>query len=254
MRSPRGTARVAALLLAMMAGCGGSPPPPPAPTPASPPAPAGTRVVMLGTGNPNPEPERSGPSVAIVVGDTTYLVDLGPGVVRRAAAAHRKGVAALRVENLRRAFVTHLHSDHTAGYADFILTPAVMGREGPIEVYGPPGLKAMTTHLLEAYRQDLEVRTKGLEQGDPRAHEVGVHEIQPGVVYRDKNVVVTAFEVRHPPWRPAFGFRFESADRTVVVSGDTTATDAVVEACRGCDVLVHEVYSAAGLASRPPQR
>jgi ribonuclease BN (tRNA processing enzyme) len=249
------------MLLATVAGCGAARRLPasasasasaPAPAPALTPAPpGGTRVVMLGTGTPNADPERSGPSVAIVVGDTPYLVDLGPGVVRRAAAAHRKGVAALRVQNLRRAFVTHLHSDHTAGYADFILTPAVLGRAGPIEVYGPPGLKAMTAHLLEAYRQDLDVRLKDLEPGDPRAYVVAVHEIQPGVVYRDRNVVVRAFEVSHGAWRPAFGFRFETADRTVVISGDTTATDAVALACGGCDVLVHEVYSAAALGRRP---
>src|ERR1041384_1627449 len=83
-----------------------------------------TQDVMLGTGTPNADPERSGPSVAIVVNDTPYLIDFGPGVVRRAAAAFKAGVQGLEVKNLKRAFITHLHSDHTVGYPDLIFTPA----------------------------------------------------------------------------------------------------------------------------------
>ncbi|UCC45780.1 MAG: MBL fold metallo-hydrolase, partial [Candidatus Zixiibacteriota bacterium] len=72
-----------------------------------------TRIVLLGTGTPNAEPDRSGSAIAIVVNDTPYLIDCGPGVVRRAAAAFESGVEGLRVENLKTLFVTHLHSDHT---------------------------------------------------------------------------------------------------------------------------------------------
>jgi ribonuclease BN (tRNA processing enzyme) len=82
-----------------------------------------TQIVLLDTGTPNADPERFGPSIAIVVNDTPYIVDFGPGVVRRAAAAQRKGVAGLATPKLTRAFVTHLHSDHTTGYADLIFTP-----------------------------------------------------------------------------------------------------------------------------------
>src|SRR5205085_7952668 len=119
------------------------------PTPAS--ASSPTELVMLGTGNPAANPERSGPSVAIVVNDTPYLVDCGPGVVRRASAAHQKGVAGLAVQKLKTLFVTHLHSDHTLGYADVIFSPWVLGRKEALEAYGPSGLKAMTDHLLAAY-------------------------------------------------------------------------------------------------------
>lgn len=210
-----------------------------------------TQIVLLGTGTPNADPDRSGPSVAIVVNDTPYLVDFGPGVVRRAAAAYRKGVKGLAVHNLKIAFVTHLHSDHTAGYADLILTPAVLDRNAPLEVYGPPGIKAMTRHILKAYRQDMEVRINGLERGNPMAYRVNVREIKPGVVYRDRNVVVTAFPVRHGSWKHAYGFRFETPDRTIVISGDCAPSPSIIENCRGCDVLIHEVYSQAGFAGRP---
>src|SRR5262249_30668812 len=105
-----------------------------------------TKVVLLGTGAPIPDPDQFGPSVAIVVNNTPYWVDLGPGVIRRASAAVRKGVDGLGALRLKTAFITHLHSDHTVGYPDFIFTPWVVGRTGPVQVYGPSGIKAMTDH------------------------------------------------------------------------------------------------------------
>src|SRR5687767_6886529 len=107
-----------------------------------------TQIVMLGTGTPSPDPNRSGAATAIVVNGTPYLVDFGPGVIRRAAAADQKGIKALSITNLRVAFLTHLHSDHTAGYPDLILSPWTVGRTHPLEVYGPKGVKAMTEHIL----------------------------------------------------------------------------------------------------------
>ena len=121
-----------------------------------------TQVVLLGTGNPAADPDRSGPATAIVVNDTPYLVDFGAGVVRRAkAAVADKGITGLEPTNLRVVFVTHLHSDHTVGYPDLILTPWVLGRRVPLEVYGPTGIKAMTANILEAYRADFDTRSWG---------------------------------------------------------------------------------------------
>src|SRR6202521_6041108 len=115
-------------------------------------SPAPTRVVLLGTGTPRADPSRSGPATAIVVNDTPYLVDAGPGIVRRAAAAVLdRGVTALDVTNLRIVFLTHLHSDHTVGLPDLILSPWTLGRRVALEAYGPPGIIAMALHLLEAY-------------------------------------------------------------------------------------------------------
>jgi ribonuclease BN (tRNA processing enzyme) len=212
-----------------------------------------TKVVLLGTGTPGPDPERSGPCVAIVVNDTPYLVDLGPGVVRRASAAYRKGVKGLHFSKLKTAFVTHLHSDHTVGYPDFIFTPWVVGRTGPVQVYGPSGIKTMTDHILEAWKEDIKIRTEGMEKNFPEHNDSGfkveVHEVSSGVVYQDKNVTVKAFAVSHGEVPQAFGYRFETPDRTVVISGDTSPNQNVIDACNGCDVLVHEVYTAKGHAA-----
>jgi len=215
-----------------------------------------TQVVLLGTGNPSPTPDSSGPSTAIVVNDEPYLVDFGPGVVRRAAAAQRKGIAALRPANIHYAFVTHLHSDHTVGYPDLIFTPWVVGRQRPLEVFGPRGIKAMTNHVLAAWTDDIEIRRGPVERPllSADAYRVNAHEISPGIVYKDGNVTITAFVVQHGEWGDrAFGYRFQTSDRTIVVSGDTTPSQAVVEQCNGCDVLIHEVYTEAGYAKASPE-
>jgi ribonuclease BN (tRNA processing enzyme) len=211
-----------------------------------------SRVVMLGTGTPNADPDRYGPAVAVVVDDESYLVDAGVGIVRRAAAAQRAGTRGLDASQLKRVFITHLHSDHTLGLADLILSPWVLERDTPLGVYGPKGLQSMADHLVAAYAEDIRLRRTG---GEP-AHKydgrnVVVKEIEPGVVYQDDRVRVTAFAVKHGAWEHAFGFRFQTPDRTIVISGDTGPDSNIDEQCRRCDVFVHEVYSEAGLLSRP---
>jgi ribonuclease Z len=240
---PQVVATVAVCLL--LAACSSTPSMPITPEAHAPPE-NDTFVVMLGTGTPNPDPERSGPAVAVIAGGQPYLVDCGPGVVRRAAAAQ------LEMPSLNRLFITHLHSDHTMGYADLILTPWVLEREQPLEVYGPPGTRAMTDHLLAAYDEDIQIRLHGSQPQNATGIQVEVHEIEPGPIYADAIIEVTAFAVPHGAWDHAFGYRFETADRIIVISGDTTPTDAVVDACSGCDVLVHEVYAKAGWDRRTP--
>jgi ribonuclease BN (tRNA processing enzyme) len=202
---------------------------------------------LLGTGTPSPDPDRSGPATAIVVNGTPYLIDFGPGIVRRAAAASQKGVEGLSVVNLRVVFLTHLHSDHTAGYPDLILTPWSVGRSRPLEVYGPRGLKEMTEHILEAYREDIRIRRRDKEAlGVPdqaEGYRVVANEIRPGIVYKDENVTVKAFLVNHGDVPQSFGYRFETPDRTIVISGDAAPSQSVVDNCDGCDVLIHEAYS-----------
>lgn len=206
-----------------------------------------TRVVLLGTGTPNPEPDRMGPSVAVISGGRVYVVDCGPGVVRRAAQA------GIRMDQLTRLFVTHLHSDHTAGLPDFIFTPAVTGRAEPLEMYGPPGLRAMAGHVMKAWEQDIDIRLHGLEHGDARAYDVRAHDVKPGEIYRDEQVRVAAFAVNHGNWKRAYGYRFEAKDKVIVISGDTTRSESLVKAAQGCDILVHEVYSRKGWERRTPE-
>ena len=107
-----------------------------------------TKLVLLGTGTPFADPNKSGPSLAIIVNNTSYIVDCGPGVVRRAAEAKELGFPSLEASQLRTLFITHLHSDHTIGIADIILTPAVLDRNAPITIYGPVGTKNIFQKLF----------------------------------------------------------------------------------------------------------
>ena len=216
---------------------------------------ARTKVVLLGTGTPVPDPDRAGPATAIVVDDSAYLVDFGPGIVRRSkAAVLSKHITALEPANLKVAFVTHLHSDHTAGYPDLIFTGWTAGRRIPLEVYGPTGLQSMTEHILQAYRIDIETRTnaEGDQRANPEGWKVNQHEIRAGVIYRDAKVTVTAFPTKHA--MESYGFRFDTPDRSIVISGDTSPTDETIKACNGCDVLIHEARAEEMYAKLPPER
>lgn len=214
---------------------------------SSPGAAATTQIVFLGTGTPRPDPQRQGPSLAIVVNGKAYLVDAGVGVVRQAQAAANLGIDALQPGNLDIAFITHLHSDHTLGLPDLILTPWVQQRTLPLELYGPKGTDAMAANILKAYKKDIQIRLYGLERDSASGYKVNVHQVKPGEVYRDANVKVTAFAVKHGSWPEAYGYRFDTShNKSIVCAGDTRPAESVVEVCNGCDVLIHEAYSGFG--------
>jgi ribonuclease Z len=224
--------------------------------------PSRTHIVMLGTGTPIPDPDRAGPAVAIVVDSTAYLFDAGTGVVRRAAAAGRNGVAAFapRTPNgqpsprFDRVFLTHLHSDHTLGLADVIFTPWIQGRAKPLDVYGPPGTIRLVRGILDGNAEDIAERLSASGGPSKDGWNAVVHEIGEGVVFQDARITVRAFAVPHAGWKYAFGYRIQTPDRVIVISGDARANPAIAEQCQGCDVLVHEVYSDSGFATVPPVR
>jgi len=216
---------------------------------------AKTQVVMLGTGTPIPTPDRSGPGVAIVVDDVPYLVDFGPGIVRRAAAASQEyggSIQGLNVDNINRAFLTHLHHDHSAGLPDLVFTTWTHGREPAFELYGPEGVKNMAAHVMKAWEEDNRYRLYGLEPATSEGWKINAHEITEGVVYKDQRVKVEAFRVKHGSWPNAFGYRFTSADKVIVISGDAALDANIEKYAKGADILIHEVMSAEGLAKRTP--
>ncbi len=208
--------------------------------------PSGTTLVMVGTGMPRPDPECFGPATAVVYDGRVFLFDAGAGVMRRLAAA------GLSIRGPEAVFITHLHSDHTLGYPDLILTTWVMGRRTPLQAYGPVGLKKMTKHILAAWDEDIQVRIEGLEQQTTKGYKVAVHEFDVAdngdVVYAKDGVSITAIPVIHGCWKQAFGFRIDTPDRSIVISGDTVPTNTILEASRGVDVLVHEVYPQSQIA------
>jgi ribonuclease BN (tRNA processing enzyme) len=208
--------------------------------------PSATTLVMLGTGMPRPDPACFGPATAVVYDGRVFLFDAGAGVMRRMAAA------GLSIRGPEAVFITHLHSDHTLGYPDLILTTWVMGRRTPLQAYGPVGLKKMTRHILAAWDEDIHMRIEGLERQTTTGYKVAVHEFDVadhgGVVYEKDGVRISAIPVIHGCWKQAFGFRIDTPDRSIVISGDTVPTNTILEAARGVDALVHEVYPASEVA------
>ena len=126
-----------------------------------------TKVAMLGTGTPNPFPDRSGPSVAVVVNDEAYLVDFGPGIVRRAPSLSPEyggDIPGLAVEKLNHAFLTHLHSDHSVGLPDLLLTSWVAGRDRPLKLFGPEGTASMAKTLLPPMKRTFAIASTAISR------------------------------------------------------------------------------------------
>jgi ribonuclease Z len=214
-----------------------------------------TKVILLGTGNPNPDPIHSGPSVAVIVNGIPYIIDFGPGLVRQAAVmtpryggSHQE----LDARNLKICFLTHLHSDHTTGFPDLILTPWIMGRDEPLVLYGPPGTQELADFVLKAYRADIEYRLNGLEPINTLGWQVKVHEFNEGEIYSDDNLTVEAFLVRHGRWPFSYGFRLSTPDKVIVISGDTAPCRNIFKFCQDADILIHEVYYQKGFTQLDP--
>ncbi|MBS0528640.1 MAG: MBL fold metallo-hydrolase [Proteobacteria bacterium] len=217
---------------------------------ASTPASTRTSLVLLGTkGGPRPGGERAAPGQVIQVDDVYYLIDCGNGVCWQLAKA---GVPLNKIRNI---FLTHHHSDHNADYGNVLLLSWACGRSHIIDCYGPPPIATMTRMAFEMNSYDISIRIEDEGRVDPR-NLARVHEYsEPGLVLDDGKVRVTAALVPHPPVTPNFAYRFDTPDRSIVISGDTAPSDALVELARGADILVHEALYAPGidaLAARVP--
>jgi len=193
------------------------------------------RVTLLGTGNPRPAMTRFGPSILVEAGGKKLLFDCGRGATQR---LYQLNIPFNEADTL---FLTHLHSDHTVGIPDLWLTGWVMGRKVPLRVWGPAGTGEMMKHLQEAYAFDVHIRRDVDEQLPAEGAVIESHEIAQGVVYEERGIRVTAFEVDHGLVKPAFGYRVDFAGRSVVLSGDTRFSENLIRFAQGADVLIHEV-------------
>ena len=214
---------------------------------------ASPQLVILGSGTPNPNPERGGSAYAVIVDNTPYLVDFGPGAVRSFAAlmpAWGGGMKEMDVTKIEHAFLTHIHSDHTTGLSDLLLTPWIMGRENKLNLYGPKGLEKMAGSLLDAYADDIDYRVNGTQPSNGTGYQFNFTELADGVVFQDRNLMVEAFKVNHGDFEDAYGFRFTSKDKVIVFSGDTGPSKSLERYAKDADILVHEVYSNAGFLKK----
>jgi ribonuclease BN (tRNA processing enzyme) len=193
------------------------------------------RLILLGTaGGPRPNAYRSSAAQVLLIDGQAHVVDCGYGVARQLV------LAGVPLDTLRRIFITHHHSDHNADFGNLVLLAWTSGLHTPVDMYGPPPIAAMREQYLALNAYGIDTRTAD-EMRVPlpplfRAHEIS----HAGVVLQEKHLRVTAAIVRHPPVVPSLAYRFDTPERSIVISGDTAYCPELIELARGADVLVHE--------------
>jgi ribonuclease BN (tRNA processing enzyme) len=202
-----------------------------------------TRLILLGTGG-GPRLTKGGRSKSgtlIVVKGVPYVVDCGEGITQQLVEA------GMQLNTLRNVLITHHHSDHNLDFGNLIYNAWVSGLTARIDAYGPPPIRAMLKANWELNKFDIETRI--VDEGRPDLRRmVNVHEFaRPGMVLQNPDVKVIAARVRHPPITHAYAYRFDAADRSIVISGDTAYSPELIELAKGADVLVHEVMDRTGI-------
>lgn len=193
-----------------------------------------TRLYIMGT--------QAGPSVggsryqtcyAVVVGEDIYVVDCGYGATAQLVRA------GLKLQNVSDIYITHHHPDHNIELGTLIYFSWYAGKTGELGLYGPPPLKQITQDYLKALKPDVDVWLDDI--GHAPLEPIAIHELSTaGAVMQDKNVKVRCAVVHHPPVVPALAYRFDTADRSIAFSGDTTPMESVAKLAKGADILVHE--------------
>lgn len=210
----------------------------------------GLKITLCGTSSPIPAPGRAQACVAVETPEHLYIIDAGSG---SAATANLSNVP---MEKLRGILITHFHSDHISDIGDFNLNSWVAGRPEPLQIIGPTGVERIVDGFNMAYELDRGYRVAhhGAELLNPELGTLQSKTIAEGVIVDQDGLRITAFEVSHPPIEPAFGYRLDYGDRSVVISGDSLVTDKIVEISNGADVVLHDAMSlqlvrgAAGMA------
>jgi ribonuclease Z len=208
----------------------------------------GMRVTLLGTGTPFPNTKRFGSAILVEVAGKKLLFDCGRGVVIRLTQG---GASPNEIDGL---FLTHLHSDHVVGIPDLWLPGWFLGRSRPLRIWGPAGTSSMVKHLARAFAFDSRIRQAAPDPLPAKGVEIDAKEIEQGETYNDGLARVSAFLVDHGTVKPAFGYRIDSADHSVVISGDTKFCQNLVDFARGADCLIHAAWSADWKNPTPPSK
>jgi ribonuclease Z len=198
------------------------------------------RVTLLGTGTPRPIMARFGPSILVEAGREKLVIDAGRGAYQRLT---QLGVS---YADITAVLLTHLHSDHIVGLPDLWLTGWLVARaDRPLELWGPAGTSEMAGHLEAAFAFDRAIRVTddraAASGGRIVAHDIVAHDTGEQAIFERNGVKVTAFLVDHGLVKPALGYRVDYAGHSVVLSGDTRPSPALIRAAHGTDLLIHEV-------------
>lgn len=203
----------------------------------APPSQAEAELILLGTGYPRPHPETAGPATAVVVNGKVFVVDTGRNVTNRLWAT------GYPLKDIRAVFLTHLHSDHISGLPDLFTTSWIFRRYTPLELYGPPGTKNVADAILRMFEVDIPIRRDLTELHAAEGAAINPREIyEDEIVFEDADIRITAFRVNHEPVKHALGYKFETRQKTIVISGDTRPSENLIKHAHGANILVHEAY------------
>jgi ribonuclease Z len=194
------------------------------------------QLTLLGTGCPIVSADRYGPAQVVRHDGATVLVDCGSGVTQRLVQAGMNGC------QIDAVLLTHLHSDHVVDLFQFVMSSWHQGRDRPQRVFGPPGTYSYVDGLVSVWHREMEQRIEHERRSSALALQVEVNEINPGDSLEFGGMRVAAVEVDHKPVRHAYGYVFETDAAKLVMSGDTRPCDALTEAARDADLLLHEVF------------
>jgi ribonuclease Z len=199
----------------------------------------GLRVFLCGTSSPLPDPGRAQVCVAVLAGESLYLVDVGVGSARTATLGQ------LPLERLEAVFLTHFHSDHFAALPEFNLNSWVAGRPKPLTVIGPEGVSEVVDGLNQAYRLDRTYRVAhhGADFLPPALGLMESQTLDAGQSVGFGDLTVKSYKVDHDPIEPAVAYRIDYRGRSVVISGDTILTPGLIEAATDANLLIMDALS-----------
>jgi ribonuclease BN (tRNA processing enzyme) len=207
---------------------------------------AGDQLIFLGTqGGPTFAIGRGESAAVLLIGGVPYMMDCGYGALRGLVQA---GVNYLEIGQI---FLSHLHDDHCSDVAALLSHQWTRSRKDPTVVHGPYGTDDLVDAAIAFSAANVRIRTA--DEGrtlSPEALFSGIAldaSETPTVIYQDDLVTVSCIENTHFPDETkelvpdrSLAYRFDSAERSIVFSGDTTYTERVVALAKDADILVCE--------------
>ncbi|RZO95831.1 MAG: MBL fold metallo-hydrolase [Gammaproteobacteria bacterium] len=199
-------------------------------------------AAVCGSRSPLPSPGRAETCILVAAGDDLFVIDIGDGSNQNLRSWN------IDFRNIEAVLITHLHSDHIADLPGLHQNAWVVGeRNSKLKVFGPEGVDQLTQGIEMAYAHDYVFRNE--HHGDAVApleyagFDTSVIDLNDPVIFDNGELKITAFKVVHEPIDPALGFKFEYKGRSLVITGDTSYTQSVIDNSMNVDVLFHEAQA-----------
>jgi len=193
-------------------------------------------LTLLGTGCPKVDYKRFGPCNLISSKKCNILVDCGSGVTQRLDEVRTS------LRDIDALVFTHLHSDHIVDFYQLIISSWHSYRIKPWKIYGPKGTKKFLYQIMNAWKDERNLRIKYELRNSIQAFKLDIHEFSKYGKINFKDILMEYFTVDHKPVKYAYGFNFYSNKKKLTVSGDTRPCENLMKYAQKADVLLHEVF------------